>query len=260
MPNVTKKSSKKAPVVRKKPRKFACSEVEEYLDKAVASVKKDIIPRIELLDKRDKDQYDSAKKIIVDAHALLQKRQEHSEKVVESVKKEIDVMLSKQDIVVENFQNSLTSLHLKFDQHVVNEQRVYGEINNTLKDMSEHGTSLARDIAANINHIKVNGGVYPLSEALQYIYKQHEETHQKLDEVYALVEPIQARRKWIKSTRELIQKNGLLKFIFTSKTGFVILAIVTLLILNTIMIDVFGIKLDLRSIFIWLSSISGKGG
>lgn len=263
MPNVSKKTDKKT-VPNKKTssnkKVFDCDDVEQYLDRAVQGVKNEILPRIELLDRRDKEQYESAKKIIIDANDLMSSRQKHSEKIVESVKQEIDGMIEKQEEVIKKFQNSLTSLHEKFDVHISDESTTFTLIKESLKDISDHGTKLAQQIAQNLNNIKVNGGTYPLSDALQYIYAQHTETHQKLDEVVALVEPIRVRKKWMRSTYELIHKNGLLNFLFTSKLGMVLLIIVLLLIVNSILLDVFGIKLDLKSIFIWLSSLGSKGG
>jgi len=251
MPKI-KNVSKKPTTQKKHVQEYGCKEVENYLDKAIDGVKKEILPMIRNLDKRDSDQFESARKIIVDANTVMVKRQEHTEKIAEAVQKELNNMAEKQDNVVANINNSMVSLHDKFDAHIADENNTFKEISTSLKDIADNGTALARSIDDKISHIRVNGGVYPLNEAIQHIYQQHIETHSKLDEVVALVEPWQTRRKWIATTKELIKKNGLLRFVFTTKIGALAGLMTVLLIVNTILVDVFKINFDIKSIFVWL--------
>lgn len=232
-----------------------CEEIKKCIDDGVGSLRQELIPRIDLLDKRDKEQYDSAKKIITDANDLMMSRQKHSEKVVESVKQEIGIMITKQDEVIEKLHTSLRSLHTKLDDHVTDENRTFSEMRVTLRDIGEHGTKLARTIDEKLNTIKVNGGVYPLGEAFQHIYEQHSATHKKLNEVVALVEPLRLRRTWISSTKELIAKNGFFHFIFSTKTGAILTLMTLLLIVNSVLTDVFHVNFDIASIFKWLAGL-----
>jgi len=251
----TKNVSKKPTAQKKHVQEYSCKEVENYLDKAIDGVKKEILPMISNLDKRDSDQFESARKIIIDANTVMVKRQEHTEKIAEAVQRELNNMTEKQDNVVANINNSMVSLHDKFDAHIADEDLTFKKISSTLVDIQEHGTKLAQVIDAKLNKIQVNGGIYPLNEAIQHIYQQHIETHTKLDEVVALVEPWQTRRKWIATTKELIKKNGFLKFVFTTKIGALFGLMTVLLIVNTILVDVFRINFDIKSIFIWLLGI-----
>lgn len=255
MRKATIKATKKAKTVSKNKTKYGCDEVEKYLDSAVNKVKSEILPKIDILDKRDKDQYDAAKKIIVDAHSLMGKKQEHIENVVDSMRSDFKNIVSTQDTVVKELSTSLKSINSKLDAHIIHQNSRFDDIQETLFDISLHGTALAKQLQEQLNHVAVNGGVYPLNEAMKHVYNQHTMTHQKLDEVVALVEPIRARKRWMKSTKELLQKNGLLHFIFQTKFGIVLTTIVALLFFNTILVDVFKINLDLLSIFSWIAKI-----
>lgn len=234
---------------------YNCDDVEAYLDKAIDRVKKEILPKIEILDNRDKEQYDAAKKIMMDAATLAKAKQENVEETVVKVKNELDIIVNKQDTIVGDINGLLTGLHTKLDAHISDESTTFKEIQNSLFDISEHGTKLAREIDDKLNRIKVNGGIYALPDALQHIYGQHVETHNKLNEVITLVEPIQARRRWMRASQELIKKNGLLHFVFSTKIGAVLGTLTILLILNTILVDVFNVNFDLLSIFKWLGTI-----
>jgi hypothetical protein len=240
---------------KKQTKVYNCDDVELYLNKAINRVKKEILPKIEILDHRDKDQYESAKKIMMDAAMLAKVKQESVEETVVKVKNELDVIINKQDTIVSDINGLLTGLHTKLDAHISDEANTFKEIQASLFDIGEHGTKLAREIDSKLNDIQVNGGSYPLNEALRHIYSQHTETHNKLNEVITLVEPIQARRRWMRASQELIKKNGVLHFIFSTKIGAILATITLLLIINTILVDVFNVNFDLVSIFKWLGTI-----
>ena len=239
---------------------YNCDDVEVYLDKAVNRIKDEILPKIENLDQRDKDQYDAAKKIMIDAAILANAKQEHVEETVEKVKIELDGIVNKQDTIVRDINGLLLGLHTKIDKHIIDESITFKEIQTSLLDISEHGTKLAQDIDNKLNNVQVNGGTYPFNEALQHIYGQHLETHKKLDDVVMLVEPIQARRRWAQASRELIKKNGFLHFIFSTKIGAIIGTILLLLIVNTILVTVFHVDFDLISMFKWVISLFRVAG
>jgi len=254
------KSNKKPPVrkktvsARQKKKAYDCDDIEQYLDKAIDRVKKEILPKIDIIDKRDKDQYDAAKKIMIDVATIEKAKQEHMEKNIVDVKSELGVISNRQDNIVNNINGSLEGLHTKIDKHIVDESDTFKTIQSTLLEINDHGTRLAQDIDNKLNNVEVNGGTYPFNEALKHLYSQSTETHKKLNEVITLVEPIQARRRWAMASRELIKKNGVLHFIFSTKIGAIIATITFVLILNTILVDVFQVNLDIGSIFKWLAS------
>jgi len=252
---MTKVKLKKTITSSKKPIFKDGEEIKKYIYSGVDSLRKELIPRIDMIDRRDKEQYDLAKKIIMDANELLASRQKHSEQIVESAKQEIDIMITKQNEVITRFSDSLESLHTKLDVHITDENKTFETISTTLKDISQNGTKLARSIDEKLNTIKVNGGVYPLGEAFQFIFVQQTETHQKLDEVYALVAPMQARKKWWEASKELIKRNGLLHFVFNTKVGAILGISTLLLIINTILVDVFRVNFDIKSIFTWILNL-----
>ena len=262
---MAKKAIKK-PVPRKRTTKvYDCDYVEKYIDKALNIVKKEIIPKIDIIDRRDRDQYDAAKKIMIDVTTVIGKRQDHTEKIAESVQKELDNIVENQDNIVSNINGLLTGLHDKVDKHIIDESTTFVEIQASLTDIMENGTKLAREISVKLDKIEVNGGVYPLNEALKYIYKQHLDTHEKLesnslklDEVYNLVEPMRIKKTWMSSTKELIAKNGFFHFVLGTKTGAFIGLTILLLLVNTILVDVFKVDFDIKSIFKWVAGFLPK--
>ena len=193
-----------------------CEEIEELNKK------------IGIIDERDKTQYDTAKKIIQDSFQVVESRISTTEHMVSQVKIELEeIYESRKQMtaqIISSFdalQARFESLRSKLDNQIEDETEEFKDIKHRLEDIATHGTSLARRIDDQLNHVKVNGGSYPLSEALQHIYDQHIQTHKKLDDVVALVGPIQARKRWYFATKELIKKNGLMYFFFTTKVGII---------------------------------------
>lgn len=252
---MAKQTSKKTITSSQKYTSKDCEVIKKCINSGVNGLRKEILPRIENIDKRYKDQYESTKRIIVDVDLMMVKRQEHTEKIVGLVEKELKCVSEKQDSVVTSINTSMGSLHKKFDDHIVDENLTFKDIKVTLTDIRDHGTKLARDIDDKLDHINVNGGVFPLNEAFQFIYTQSTETHQKLDEVYALVAPMQARKKWWEASKELIKRNGLLHFVFNTKVGAILGISTLLLIINTILVDVFRVNFDIKSIFTWILNL-----
>ena len=254
------KSNKKPPVrkktvsARQKKKAYDCDDIEIYLDKAIDRLKKEIIPKIDIIDKRDTDQYDTAKKIMIDAAVVATSRQEIAETNIKNIKNELDGITVKQDSIVNNINGLLEGLHTKIDKHIVDETETFKTIQSTLLEINSSGTQLAQDIDAKLNNVEVNGGTYPFNEALKHLYTQSIETHKKLSNIIILVEPIQARRRWATASKELIKKNGVLHFIFSTKFGAITATLIFVLILNTILVDVFNVNLDIGSIFKWLAS------
>jgi len=237
---------------------YDCDDVEAYLDKAISRVREEILPKIQIIDNRDKEQYEAAKKIITDANTVVLAKTELAVSAAQSAKDELDAIVAKQDAIVGGLNGSLESLHDKLDAHITEETDEFRLIRAALTDISENGTVLARQINDSLNHIKVNGGTYPLGEAIRYIYDAHVKTHSKIDEVASLVEPIRARAIWFQSTRDLIKKNGILHFFFNSRFGAIVGLLLLLLLINTIAVDVFHVNLDLVSILKWFFGLFAK--
>lgn len=240
---------------------YDCDDVEKYLEKAINEVKREIIPRIDLIDKRDKEQFDGARQTIIDANAIMIGRQDNVEKKVQGVKTELDQIVNSQEKIVKNLTESLDSIHTKLDDHIADETNEFKDIKSSLIQITsrvEDNLNHIQDLDKTVRNIKVNGGTYPLSDAIQHIYNEHKETHKKLDDISGLVEPMRARAQWMRATREFIKKNGLLHFIFGTKLGAILGTISAFLIINTIALDVFGIRLDLYGILKAIASLFGK--
>ncbi len=237
---------------------FGVDEVKKHINTACNRIKKEVIPRIKALDERDKLQYDATTKIILDANSLFTVRQGIMEKSVDRVKTELDDIVHNQEKIIGGLTDSLNSIHTKMDDHIKSENKTRADFKQILDEIKYDGTNLIRELNNRLNNVQVNGCTYPLNEAMHHIYEQHVQTHKKLDDVVVLLEPLKARKRWIKSTHELIKKHGLLRFIFTTKIGIISGTIIFLLILNTIMLDVFGVHFDLVSTFKWLISLGTR--
>lgn len=185
-----------------------------------------LVTRIEAIDKRDLDQYETAKKIMVDSGTMMLAKIEHAERQVSQVRVELDEFARVQTKTMEHLNEVLVSIDVK------------------LNDIATHGTALARRLDDQLSHVKVNGGTYPLCEAMQQIYK-------KLEEIGKLTEGLSVRKRWAQATKELIARDGPLHFIFGSKIGFAVSAVILLIVFNSITHSM-GLEFDIFSIINWI--------
>jgi hypothetical protein len=215
----------------------------------------DIKQQLDTLESRDRLQYEAAKKIMVDLTTILGARTETVEKIVVDVKKELEEADRDRKEGIDELIQSFNNLNSKIDVHISEQANDFKQVGAQLNDIANHGTALARNIDDKLNHIKVNGGVYAIGDAIQHIYLKQHETGLKVDDVMALVEPMQARKRWFTATGELIRKNGMLHFFLTTKIGVIMATMGIILLANTIAVDVFHTSFDLVSIFKWILSL-----
>lgn len=248
----------------KKSRVYDCDKVEAYLDLAIEKVHKEVLPLISALDKRDADQYDTAKKIIIDLTAAANHRQEAIEasvsklgQTVETVRTEIEGVFESRKAMVAQLTSSFQAVQDKLDSTVTEQSSEFKKLHEGLTLAATHVATLQ----TTLDNVRVNGGTYPLSEAMKHIYDQQMSNSRKLDdnalklkELALLVEPIQARIRWSQATRDLVNKNGLMHFALRTRTGRTISIILLLLLVNTIVVDVFHTQFDLMSIIRWVIS------
>jgi len=206
---------------------------KSYFDKTIKRVSEKIVK----LDSRDKNQFESATLAFQNLSDDLKQRATHVEINVKNLKEKMESVFESREKMTKEILSSFDRLHEKLDAHLVDEAGEFKKLNVELAN-----------IQSTLDNVQVNGGNYPLGEAMRHIYDQHVETHKKLEEIAALVEPIQARRKWAIATKELIKKNGLMHFLLKTKTGAIMGTVVFLLLANTITHTVFGVTLDLFSI------------
>lgn len=162
-----KKSTKSTSKTRKG---YNCNEVEVYLDRAVQGVRNELLPRIELIDQRNTEYVDSARKAMADTSTLID-RQNFVEKQVAHLAHSVD------------------SLHDKFDLHVQEETKEWGSIKEQL-DVA------AKDVAAvqkTINTVSANGN-QGLHASLKDLYNKNLELH---DEIKGLRGSIESFQKYI---------------------------------------------------------------
>lgn len=108
-----------------------------------------------------------------------------------------------------------------------------------------------------LNNITVNGGAYPLPEAMKQLYEKHNKTQASVEEMVTLTSGLRARKHWTTSTREVMQKSPVIHFLFTTKFGITLTAFTVVILLNSVLLDVFGVKLDIVSILKWVLKLVG---
>ena len=227
----------KTAIPKKVTTKSGCNEVEKYLDKAVDRIKKEIVPRIDLLDQRDKEQYDTAKKVIVDAHTVMAARITSAEHDVHNVRTAFDNIAEKQEKIVTSLTDSLKALHTKLDSHIEDESHEFLQIRNGLNRAAGHVESIQQTL----DNVSANGNK-GLSNSMTDIYD-------KLKDLQHLTEGARARQHFWTSAKELMATAWFLK-LFTNKWSFIFVIGFILLLVNSFT-HALGIDMNLQSIIDW---------
>lgn len=175
-------------------------------------------------------------KALKDLNVNLSDRAEKLEKSVESLRSEVDVLSKSRTQQTNQLSTQMDEIKVKID------------------DLSLNGTTLAKSLDNQLNNIRVNGSTMPLASVLNNLYERHMESHKKLDDIAALVAPMQARRTWKVATREMIKRNALMSFIFTTKWGAIVGVVGLGLFVNTILHTAFHMDLDLLE---WAKALAG---
>jgi septal ring factor EnvC (AmiA/AmiB activator) len=180
---------------------YNCNEVERYLDRAVHDVKGELLPRIELIDQRNMQYVDSARKAMADTVTLIDRQN--------SVEKQVS-----------HLTHSVDSLHSKFDSHVREENREWGTIKEQL-DVA------AKDVAAvqrTINTVSANGN-HGLHASLKELYNKHLEVHHDIKELKTSIDSfqkyIEPSLRWhdLRVSASNVWKSSALFKIFNTRLG-----------------------------------------
>jgi hypothetical protein len=225
------KSLKKAKAKAKT--RYNCDEVEKYLDKAIISVKKDIIPRINAIDKRDKEQFKLAKDHIANYATILDNQSSLKSNQIK-MKEEIIILSERQRRIFEDFvpqlKEGMDSIHEKLDAHIVDEEKEFQEIRLSTQKVADKAEAIQRTL----DNVSANGN-RGLSTSLTDIYE-------KLKDLEKITEGAKARTEFWLSAQKIINTNALLKP-FKSKIGTIVYAIAFVIIINTILHSL-GIEFD----------------
>lgn len=228
------------------------------VDEAVDAIKRDLVPRIDLLDERDKEQYNAAKKIMIDLTTVITRRTEAVESTIDDLKEKERIALEERKRLNNELLESFKQLDTKVDSQLTKGAEDLKQISTRLDDIAVHGTALARHIDMQLNKIEVNGGTYPLNEALKHLYQQHQETHRKLNELNEVTAGIRAKAHLYAGLQEAFDKMMLFK-IFKSKFGAIVAIFIGFIIINSIL-HAMGINVDIDSIIKWLFRTSQVAG
>jgi iron-sulfur cluster repair protein YtfE (RIC family) len=251
--------------------------IKGYIDTAVSGVKSEILTRIDLLDKRDRDQFDGARLLIIDANTLMHKRQELVEKQVEEMKTRIEDMGKNQQLVVSKIDNTMENLHNKLDKHLIDEADSFDKLNAgqataatrfkeltaTLTNLDLDGSKGLQELKKTIDNVSANGN-RGLQASLKDMYEKNQEVHNDVKSLKTdiqglkeLVEPKLARDAWWKSTQHLFRTTRLFRFI-TSKIGFIFFTFAVIVIINLISQAFTGVPLISLEHFAMLFKWIGK--
>lgn len=252
-----KKSTSKKRVAKGPQKQYDCDDVEAYLSRAIEEFKKEadnarkmtieqvnseLLPRIDMIDKRDRDQYDTAKKIMVDLAAVATAKQSTVENQVSRVESEVQEILETRKELFGNINTQLEQLSEKLDTHIKN----FSTVNETLLKTSNH----VYEIQRTLDNVSANGNK-GLSASFTDVYN-------KLTEMQRVTAGARAREKFWSDFGNVINTTSWLKP-FRSKWGAVIYIALIVLIVNTVL-HALGINFDIGSIFEWLFRIAtGKG-
>ena len=243
----------KSKVVKKTPvrsvrAQYNCDDVEKYFDKAVYRVKKDIIPRINAIDERDKAQFALAKDHIGNYTTILQ-NQDTIKENQGTMKQEIITLAERQKRVYEDFVPRLTagieSIHTKLDSHIIDETTEFKEIRNSSDKLSQTIGSIQHTL----DNVSANGN-RGLSASFTDVYN-------KLTDLETITQGARARAKFYTVLHDVVVTTPFLKPL-KYKWGAILYVMIFMLILNTFLRE-FGVAFDLIAIFKWLFTF-GKGG
>ena len=254
MAHTKKIKSKSTPKSLKKTAKISydCEDVEKYLDRAITKVKHELIPRLELIDARDKFQYDSAKQIIIDANTIMSARQKHVEDSIVHMEESLDEIYKARKQMTDGLLSSFESLHKQFgelhaklDTHIEDESGEFARIRDGLNRNAENVDAIKHTL----DNVSANGNK-GLSASFSDVYS-------KLKDLEVVTEGARSRAKFWAVLHDVVLTTPLLKPL-KYKWGSIIYAAIILLIINTI-VHALGVEWDLTAIFKWLFTL-GKGG
>ena len=246
MAKSTKPKTKKPTNARLTRESSSEQKVEVYIDKAVKQMRDEIVPRIDILDMRDKEQYTAARKIIIDSNAIASERQSQVETTVKRVKDEIDEIFQERKIAFAEFKTSIHSLHDKIDKHIEDETKEFLSIKNTLEKNTEHTLAIQKTI----DDVSANGN--------KGLNASFNDMYSKLTELEKVTQGARARAKFWTVAHDIIENTALLKPL-RYKWGAVLYIIIILLVVNTLL-HALGWQFDVVSIVKWVLTLGKNGG
>lgn len=188
-----KKSTKSTSKTRKG---YNCNEVEVYLDRAVQGVRNELLPRIELIDQRNTEYVDSARKAMADTSTLID------------------------------------SLHDKFDLHVQEETKEWGSIKEQLDAAAKDVAAVQKTI----NTVSANGrqGLHAsLKDLYNKNLELHDEIKGLRTSIDSFKKHIEPSLRWheLHVSAKNVWRSSALFRIFSTRTGtFIAIALPILLI------------------------------
>jgi hypothetical protein len=203
---------------RKSKTKYSCKEVELYLDKSVNKIKNEIIPKIDALDKRDREQFFLASSHIKKYDIILKNQ--------ETLKKNQSDIES----AVPRLETQIEKLHDKLDSHIEEETREFVELRHRIGESVAQSAAIQRTL----DNVSANGN-RGLSASLTDVYE-------KLKDLEKLTEGARTRNEFWHAAQKMVDTNIFLKP-FKSKVGAIIYLIILIVIINTILHG-FGIEFD----------------
>jgi hypothetical protein len=227
---------------------FGCDEVEQYLDRAIEEVKKEILPKITAIDQRDKEQYENARDYLTKSFESLVERNAKVEHTITHVGKELEEIYEDRKKMVAELTDMFHNLTGVLHKHITDETAEFKEISVRQEAMKDTITT----VQDTLNTVSANGNK-GLHASLKDLYNKNNEVHTEIvglkDDIKSfrdLVQPELDRKAWWISTKKMMKTSALFKML-TTKGGIVIFIFIGWLLAN-IILHPFGINLGLATL------------
>jgi len=237
--------------------------IKRYIDTAVGGIKNEILIRIDLLDKRDRDQFEGARLLIVDSNTIMNKRQDLVETQVKEMKYEVDSIVNKQISVAGKIDTTLENLDQKIDKHLSDEALEFNRIHGTLDRIDLDGSKGVQELRKIIEGVSANGKP-GLQASLKDMYDKNEEVHtdiklikNDIKELNEFIKPKLMREAWWLATQNLFRSTKFFRFA-TSKFGFALTMFLIVVLINLVSQAFTGVPLISIDHFLWLFKAIGK--
>jgi len=216
--------------------------VKEYIDGVTMKIHDELISKLNVIDNRDKAQYDAAKKIILDTNAVFDRRQQTIEDTVSRMEIALNTVQKERETTDIKLTTSIANIHREFRTHIHDETDEFKQIASNQLNMA---TNIA-DIQTTLNTVSANGNK-GLHASLRDLYEKNSEVHTDLKEIKILLAPALDRHQWWESTKKVFKTSGIFTIV-KSKVGRLVLLLCILLLVNTVLHPFFGGNFDLQSI------------